>query len=1528
MIDNTDVVVNMFIKAQSNAEEVLRSTAKAVADADAQIAAAQKASVMSSGSASPVANATFATEQKAAAHDAALAMGDLSLAIRNGETDLAPYIERVQLSRQSLQTFADAETRARTEVGLTTTTLSKANKETEASATAWSGAASKMKLFELGTAGVIGITTDMAMNFQKSMEMVHTQAGAPQSEVDALSSKILDLSNTVATGPNALATSLYHAESAGYRMSAALDIVKASAEGANVGNADLESTTQAVIAVMSSQIGGVKNASEAMAYLNGIVGIGDMRMQGLTEALSTGTLPTFKTAGLSIRDFGAALAVLTDNATPPAEAATRLRMTVALLAAPSGAAAKALEAVGFSANDANAALAHRDELEQYGIHLSQLSADLRKPDGLLVALEDLQTHLKASGLTATEQTAVITRAFGGGRSSGAIQTLLEELDKLKSKYGDLGTAITKWEGDVSANQKTMQNQLKQAKASAEALSIALGQGLAPAETEVLNHLTPLLQGMTAWSKDHEDVTSTALKAAAVIGGLALVIKTGKGIWNLGTDAVTGYQKVLQLTGVTATTTTPEIAATGTAATAAGAEAEASAGGWLTLGGAMKAVVGIGVIYGGIAVANKLHTNDNAQAVRDVAKAYAEGKISADKYHEILSIMGSDTRALTEAQVAQDRAQLALNGHIGDGTVKTLAQTKAVHDQIAAYSKLSGLLGGVDALGIINGTASKGSPFPYSPKANDNKTSPLLLDLQKAVSAAQATVQHWADVVAYDRNVLHTDNTAHDAELKQARDKLASLEIEESRLTSVTTTVHDSLKTAKAPLDTLTQMENERAMLEAKVQALMAAGLPVSQAYQNDIRSLSAEITRIQKYITDLETPTTKSKDALAELAIAAEHGAEALGGKDNGKGGVGPEQGKGSASSGESGKETISYATPAGFVLLPAGALGNGGFGGQAGGGGTTIGGDHFGVPSSAQIGATHTAAEQAGYTAKEQTEQSIIDSLKHKAVLEGQDLSLTADQRKIDQDILQIKIDRKQTQIDLAKLEALQKSGTATPEQIAAAKATVTNDRNKTGEDKGQLEVDKTQAGLDTANAIVTASQNEISNANAISQAEIQVSTDVGGLQVQKLAAVVTAIQDGTAFIQASSALDTAKSTAATTSITDQTAIMAATYKLTADGIAGQRTIDQDLRNGDMQQMALDSKIAADQRAVDRVGIALAQATAARDAETSAEQIAIAQDGVTAARHKIDADTAADANQAALLQDGIAIDRAKLTLAGDEVDLQKLQATIANDTLSVLHGQTDYSKQIADVTGKIADDNGVIRQLTEKQASDQTAANVSAASYANQQASDARQQAIDQASLAMSQGNWGKALAVLSQQQETDNENLSTDQGSLSELTAMRQMASESLQLAQVGIDGQKAGLDHQKAMISLDQSLSDSQKTAAEDALQVQEDNLAVQDARLKLQEVQDSGGTLVDIAQANLAVNQAGYTLQEDQYKQGQDAITAINNGSNVAALQALVKTLQGLLRQQNLPIATSRRGGSTLRYGYGLTAASAGANRGTR
>lgn len=361
----------------------------------------------------------------------------------------------------------------------------------------------------VGAAAVGFESVKMAMNFDQQLTLIHTQAGAVHEDLGKISKAILDMAPQVGQGPEKLAEAMYHIESTGIRGAAALDILKNSAKLASIGIADLDTVTYAMSGVMSIGMKDVHNASDAIAFLNATVGMGDMRMGQLTTAIGTGILPSMKSAGLGMADFSAALATLTDNSVPADEAATRLRMTIALMSAPTGKAVDALKAIGIGQLEASNALTKRDaELSKFGITVGQLAADMQKPNGLLVAVKDLKAHL--AGLSTPAANQVIEHAFGGGRTSGAILTLLQESDKLESKYEQLGTAADRTKGVEAAwaeQQKQFSQQWHDFTAQLQAWGVVVG-----------NWIIPKIQATVSWLKEH----STVAKILAVIlGGVLL-----------------------------------------------------------------------------------------------------------------------------------------------------------------------------------------------------------------------------------------------------------------------------------------------------------------------------------------------------------------------------------------------------------------------------------------------------------------------------------------------------------------------------------------------------------------------------------------------------------------------------------------------------------------------------------------------------------------------------------------------------------------------------------------------------------------------------------------------------------------------------------------------------------------------------------------------------------------------------------------------------------------------------------------------
>jgi TP901 family phage tail tape measure protein len=434
-----------------------------------------------------------------------------------------------------------------------------------------------------------------AVKFESAMTRISTQASVPVKNIKALSDAVLQLSPKVGFDPTELATSLYHVESAfhstGISAKDAIGVVAAASKLSKIGNADLETTTQAVVGVLASKIKGVRDAADAAAQLNLLVGSGDTTLQKVAASIATGILPTAQSLGLSFKDVAAALATLTDNVTPADEAATRLRTTLSLVENPSPKAIGALKSIGLSS--------------------VQLAEDFRKPDGLLVALKDLKTHLdntydlksskplsldqittagkafrdevtaqgastveadkltkkyvdglKQGGSAATLQARVILSAFGGARSGATFLTLFNELDRLQSKYKDFGTsqqAAAKFAQAWAQQQGTAKQKLDDLKASWKVFLVQVGNAILPDLKAVVDVLAK-----------HPGILKAAAVAVGVFGAAWAGLK------------IAGFIK-----GVA--TLTARILGLGRASTVAAAEMNASTG---IAGAAEKSFLGV------------------------------------------------------------------------------------------------------------------------------------------------------------------------------------------------------------------------------------------------------------------------------------------------------------------------------------------------------------------------------------------------------------------------------------------------------------------------------------------------------------------------------------------------------------------------------------------------------------------------------------------------------------------------------------------------------------------------------------------------------------------------------------------------------------------------------------------------------------------------------------------------------------------------------------------------------------------------
>lgn len=336
----------------------------------------------------------------------------------------------------------------------------------------------------LGAAAVgIGVASaKMGATFQATMETLHTQAGVAQDKIAGLSAGVLNLAGHVGFAPNSLAEALYHIESSfasvGITGPKALNLLQIAAEGAAVGHADLVDVTNALDAAIASGIPGVQDFQQAMGVLNSVVGSGDMTMQDLANAFSTGALANVKSYGASITDVGAALAVFGDNNIRGQNAATDLRMSMQALQTPAKTAADLLAKMGMDAHTLG---------------------DTMSQGGLLPALELLHQKMDTLGYTEKTQGAALTELFGKKAGAGIV-VLYDQLDRLKSKYPDQINGAKNFADAWVQTKATVSQQVKEIGAGVDTLGVRIGLWLIPQVSKLItlgqNGLGQVVSGFT------------------------------------------------------------------------------------------------------------------------------------------------------------------------------------------------------------------------------------------------------------------------------------------------------------------------------------------------------------------------------------------------------------------------------------------------------------------------------------------------------------------------------------------------------------------------------------------------------------------------------------------------------------------------------------------------------------------------------------------------------------------------------------------------------------------------------------------------------------------------------------------------------------------------------------------------------------------------------------------------------------------------------------------------------------------------
>jgi TP901 family phage tail tape measure protein len=327
--------------------------------------------------------------------------------------------------------------------------------------------------------------------FQSLITQLNTQAGMTVSGMNAVAAAARNVNTAPGASPEAFAAAAYSPASTGFDSTDTIAIVAAAQKEAMISGASLTDTVNSLTSTMKSYDLHAGSAAKTQAQLNAIVGAGNMHFQDLNSAMSTGIMSTAQLFGVSIPSVGAALSYMTDRGVPAQQAATRLRMSLTLMGAPTAESLKVLTASGVSAAAATTqTTAMSKALQMAGVSYTMLASDMRKPDGIIVALQDLKKHLDAGGVSADMQAATLSRAFGGGRSGSAIMQLYSNLPGGAAKYDQIqrGSQTGVFNADYAKAMDTQAAKVKVLDANWHAFTVTLGKDLVPTLSVVTSGL--------------------------------------------------------------------------------------------------------------------------------------------------------------------------------------------------------------------------------------------------------------------------------------------------------------------------------------------------------------------------------------------------------------------------------------------------------------------------------------------------------------------------------------------------------------------------------------------------------------------------------------------------------------------------------------------------------------------------------------------------------------------------------------------------------------------------------------------------------------------------------------------------------------------------------------------------------------------------------------------------------------------------------------------------------------------------------
>ena len=202
----------------------------------------------------------------------------------------------------------------------------------------------------LGAGLVAAGSIYMGVKFQEGATQLVTGAGQSAKGLKQVEAGMLAVSTQTATSSKDVESGMYLIESAGFHGAQGLTVLKAAAEGAKVGNANLADVANVVTSALNAYHEPASKAVSVTNQLVATVASGKMHMQDLATSLSN-VLPVAASAHISLAQVGGAIATMTAQGMTARRASMGLANMIRALISPSAQSSAEMKNLGLNAND-------------------------------------------------------------------------------------------------------------------------------------------------------------------------------------------------------------------------------------------------------------------------------------------------------------------------------------------------------------------------------------------------------------------------------------------------------------------------------------------------------------------------------------------------------------------------------------------------------------------------------------------------------------------------------------------------------------------------------------------------------------------------------------------------------------------------------------------------------------------------------------------------------------------------------------------------------------------------------------------------------------------------------------------------------------------------------------------------------------------------------------------------------------------------------------------------------------------------